>query len=358
MDKSDFLTRIESLRGIAALAVVGGHVGSQLSTRPTYGWFDDYACHALATVSNGTAAVVTFFVLSGFVLARSLDQNSDPIRFLNSRVFRLFPAAIAVVTLLTMLHWQFGLFVGYEASFDPVDVILNMLMIQSDINGVMWSMTVECAATPLILISVLLFRRYEERPLWGLIAVLFGLSFWGSYVHLLGGFTNLAPFYGFVVGVLAHFQGARMAYRFGPKLANAVGIVAIAVYIACGAKKQTAPILMFECLSAAALIVLIAWRPSMALFRPLDFWLIRFYGRISYSFYLLHMLGLWFVLRFLDQFLPNTLDIPLSLTTIFMTLVSILVITPAAYLSWQFIEIPWIKFGRLSSRKPKLLTAR
>ena len=35
----------------------------------------------------------------------------------------------------------------------------------------------------------------------------------------------------------------------------------------------------------------------MALFKPLDFKLVRFYGRISYSFYLLHPLGILFAYR-------------------------------------------------------------
>jgi peptidoglycan/LPS O-acetylase OafA/YrhL len=350
----EFLPRIESLRGIAALTVVGGHVGDQLSALPAHGWLDESVRQVLATLSNATGAVVTFFVLSGFVLARSLDGNSDPVRFLRNRVFRLFPAAMAVVTLLTLLHWQLGLFVGYEASFDPMDVILNLLMIRSDINGVMWSMTVECAATPLILISVWLFHRHGARPLWGLVALLFGLSFWGGYVHLLGGFTNLAPFYSFVIGVLVHFQGNRMASLIKPGMTTAVAIAAIAVYIFCGAKKQTAPILMIECLSAAMLIVLIAWRPAMGLFRPLDLRLVRFYGQISYSFYLLHMLGLAFAFRILDPLAPGALDVPLSIKTMLVTLVSILVTTPVAYLSWRFIEVPAIRFGRTSGNQPKL----
>ena len=149
MTQLKFLPRIESLRGIAALAVVGYHVNGQWSELPAYGRFDSFVSRLIAASSNGTGAVVTFFVLSGFVLARSLDANSDPVRFFRSRLFRLFPAAIAVVALLTLLHWQFGLFVGYEASFDPLSVLLNLLLIRSDINGVMWSMTVECAATPL-----------------------------------------------------------------------------------------------------------------------------------------------------------------------------------------------------------------
>jgi exopolysaccharide production protein ExoZ len=172
--------------------------------------------------------------------------------------------------------------------------VLNLLMIRSDINAVMWSMTVECMATPLILLSVWLFRRHGEAVLWALVAFLFGLSFWGSYVHLLGGFTNLAPFYAFVVGVLIHFQGVRWTTLVGARFKTAMAISAIALFGFGGASKQTAPILALECLSAAILIMLIAWRQDMVLFKPLDFKLIRFYGRTSYSFYLLHPLGMLF----------------------------------------------------------------
>jgi hypothetical protein len=90
-----------------------------------YNWFNGLAFRTITALSNGIGAVVTFFVLSGFVLARSLDGNSDPVRFFRNSVFRLFPAAMAVVALLTALHWQFGLYTGYEASFDPLDVILK-----------------------------------------------------------------------------------------------------------------------------------------------------------------------------------------------------------------------------------------
>jgi exopolysaccharide production protein ExoZ len=352
-----FLPRIESLRGIAALTVVGGHVGDQLSALPPYGWFDGFASRLIAAFSNATGAVVTFFVLSGFVLARSLDTNPDPMRFFRNRLFRLFPAAIAVVVLLTVLHWRFGLFVGYEASFDPFNVILNLLMIRSDIDGVMWSMTVECAATPLILLSVWLCRKHGGSLLWGLIALLFSLSFWGPYVHLLGGFTNLAAFYAFVVGVLIHFYGARRALVAGPRLATAAAFVAIGVFVLCGASKQTAPIMALECLSASILIILIAGRQDMALFIALDYKVVRFYGRISYSFYLLHPLGILFAFRAIDPVTLHAWGIPLSLTIIFTTLTAVVFTTPAAWLTWRFVEMPAISAGRNLDRQPKLQTA-
>jgi hypothetical protein len=68
-----------------------------------------------------------------------------------------------------------------------------LLLIKSDINRVMWSMTVECVATPLILLSVWLFHKHGERPLWILVAILLSLSPVGQYSHLLGGYTSLAP---------------------------------------------------------------------------------------------------------------------------------------------------------------------
>src|ERR1700704_5016768 len=132
-----FIPRLESLRGVAALTVVAYHVWGQFSDKPSAGW-DAAAFYALRWLSNGTGAVVGFFVISGFVLARSLEANPDPVRFVRNRIFRLVPAAAAAVALLTFLHWRFGFFVGYEGDFAPVNVILNMLMIKSDINGPMW----------------------------------------------------------------------------------------------------------------------------------------------------------------------------------------------------------------------------
>ena len=358
MKRLQFLPRLESLRGIAAVSVVGGHMHNQLSSLPANGWLDGFVSRSFAAAANPTGAVVTFFVLSGFVLARSLDANPAPLRFVRNRVFRLYPAAITVVALLTLLHWRFGFFVGYEASFDPVEVILNLLMIRTDINGVMWSMTVECVATPLILLSAWLFRTQGERPLWGLIALLFGLSFWGPYVHLLGGFTNLAPFYAFIVGVLVHFRGGDLTARLAPRLSTPAAMAAIAVYCFGGASKQTAPILALECASAATLIMLIAWCPDKPLFKPLDWKLVRFYGRISYSFYLLHPLGMWFALRAIDPQALYDAGMPSSLTIVFATLVAILFTTPAAYLSWRLIETPAIRFGRTFDKQPAALAAR
>ena len=79
--------------------------------------------------------------------------------------------------------------------------------------------------------------------------------------------------------------------------------------------------------------MLVAWRQDMALFKPLDFKLVRFYGRISYSFYLLHPLGMLFAYRAINPLALHAWGTPLSLTIIFTTLVAILFTTPLAWLT-------------------------
>jgi peptidoglycan/LPS O-acetylase OafA/YrhL len=255
-----FIPRLESLRGIAALTVVGYHVWDQFSDTATSG-LDAVVFIALKGLTNGIGAVVAFFVISGFVLARSLEANPDPVRYFRNRFFRLFPAGIAVVVLLTALYYWFGMFVMREGDFRPVNVLLNMLMIRTDINPVMWSMKVECFATPIILLSTWLVMRGDARWLWGVILVLFAISSWGPYVHLLGDSTNLAPLYAFIVGVLAQHYGKRLTDIPQPA-ALLAAIFSLVVFCYLGTRKQTAIVLLLECLSAA-------WGPKQPLVRPI-----------------------------------------------------------------------------------------
>jgi peptidoglycan/LPS O-acetylase OafA/YrhL len=185
-----------------------------------------------------------------------------------------------------------------------------------------------------------------RRPpwLWTAILALFGLSFWGPYVHALGDSTNLAPLYAFIVGVLAQHHGRRLS-DIRPSVATLIAILSVVVFCYFGTRKQTAPILLLECLSAAWLVALIAWRP-VPIFRPLDFGPVRFYGKISYSFYLLHVLGMLFASRLLGLAGISLSGLPVSVATIAFTVLSVMVTTPAAYLSWRFIELPCIELGK------------
>jgi len=321
-----FVPRLESLRGVAAVSVVGYHAVAIY-------W--DIA-------ATGMIAVVVFFVLSGFVLARSLQQNPSSVVFFRSRLFRLLPPAAATVLLFASLYWLFGFWVGFLGEFGFINVILNALMIKSDINGVMWSMTVECAATPVILGSFWALGRYGLVPLIAACVILFGLSFWGPYVHLLGGITNLAPLYGFVIGVIACCRGRDLSQQISPRVGRVLTVGAIVLMCFLGTKKQTAPVILLEVMASAWIIASIAFGPPNAIFRPLDFRIVRFYGRISYSFYLLHLLGIAMAVRVLAPFEPQP-----NVASIVMTaLLAVLFTTPLAWASWRMIEVPSKRLGR------------
>ena len=220
--------------------------------------------------------------------------------------------------MFTALHQWFGIYVANEGDFRPGNVILNMLMIRTDINAVMWSMKVECVATPVILLSVWLVQRNGASWLWAIIAVLFALSFWGPYVHALGD----ASFYAFLVGVLAQHYGSRIA-GIRPSIAAIAALLSVVVFCYLGTRKQTAPVLMLECVCAACLVSLIAWRP-VALFRPLDLGVVRFYGKISYSFYLLHLLGILFANQALAAANFPIAALPASVAMITVLIASVL----------------------------------
>nr|WP_276576236.1 acyltransferase [Bradyrhizobium zhengyangense] len=303
------------MRGLAAVSVVGFHA---------YGMFHDSAV-------TGMAPVVLFFVLSGFVLSRSLDRNSSAIRFFRHRAFRLLPAAAGTVLLLSTLHALFGFYVGFEASFAWTNIVLNALLIKSDINGVMWSLTVECVASPLILLCFGLHRTYGPRPLIAMAIALAGISSWGPYRDLLGGFTNLAPLYAFVIGVLLHFASHAGHV---PRFRVARTAVALSVLLICGLRKQTALTILGETVGSAMLIHLVALSDRDRLFALLDLAPVRFMGRISYSFYLLHPIGLTLAARSGTQ----------SSLVIFAMAVAYTI--PLAWLSWRFFEMPFINFAK------------
>jgi peptidoglycan/LPS O-acetylase OafA/YrhL len=193
---------------------------------------------------------------------------------------------------------------------------------------------------------VWLFKRHGERALWVVVAVLFALSFWGPYVNLFGGFTNLTPMHAFVVGCLVHFRGERVAAAIGRNAATPIAALAVVVFCVCGSRHQSGIVTMLECLAAAIFIVLLVWQPSAALFRPLDTGLARFFGAISYSLYLLHMLGISFAIRLLDPPGLYAHGMGIAAVTVLTTAAAVLLTTPAAYLSWRLIEVPAIEFGK------------
>ena len=308
---------------------------------PTRGSLDLWGLPLIKALSNGYGAVVAFFVISGFVLARSLDRNFSAARFLRGRLFRLFPAAVVTIGLFAALFYGFGFEVYRGASYEPLNILANMAMLRTDIDRVMWSMKAELAATPLIFACVWVHRRYGARAVMAIAVVLFGLAFVGQYSKLIGDDTNLALLFAFPVGILVHFEGEAIARRLTPGVAVSGILASVAAFCACSFFKPSGTwTLLVQGLSAATLVTLIAYRPEVRLLAVLDARIVRFYGRISYSFYLLHPLTFWFIGQLTGWLLHGVDGLPLTVVAVSSILFSVAVITPLAYASWRFVELP------------------
>ncbi|MBV8925246.1 MAG: acyltransferase [Bradyrhizobium sp.] len=351
--QQQFLPRIESLRGLAALTVALMHVTMSWFAAQPRGDFDQVGLKAIKAMGNGFGAVVAFFVISGFVLARSLDRDFNATRFIRARIFRLFPAAISTICIFAALFYAFG-FNLYEeegAVITPLNIVANMLMLHTDIDKVMWSMKAELAATPLIFLCVWLFRRYGERPVIAIAWLLFALSFLGQYCHAIGNDTNLSPLYAFPIGVLVQFKGAALAKRLGANAVPLCALASIGLFWTCSfLKPEGTWMALVECLSAATLVMLVAYRTDTAAFAPLDLPIVRFYGRISYSFYLLHPLSLWTAARLTSYLWVQYSWLPVTLILAASFLYSLIFTTPLAFLSWRYVEQPALKWR--SARRP------
>src|SRR4051794_26474110 len=76
-----FLPQVESLRGFAAVAVAYSHCGIALifglnvQRGAVESAFRDWVLRPIGWATNGEAAVITFFVISGLVLGLALDAR-------------------------------------------------------------------------------------------------------------------------------------------------------------------------------------------------------------------------------------------------------------------------------------------
>jgi peptidoglycan/LPS O-acetylase OafA/YrhL len=104
---------------------------------------------------------------------------------------------------------------------------------------------------------------------------------------------------------------------------------------------------LLEGVSATVFISALLYGPELAWFRILDRALTRFYGRISYSFYLYHMVSLYFVSKTAFRLFPvSTLAQYAIVSGVLLLLFSTALATPLAWASHRFVEKSGIDFSK------------
>jgi peptidoglycan/LPS O-acetylase OafA/YrhL len=148
---------LDGLRAIAASCVLFQHM------------FEDTVLNTgFEILSPGLFGVILFFFISGFIIPYSVGKSFNPDKFVINRIFRIFPAYLAVLFLTLLLGWSGIGHWAQEVSGPDKDAVwlaANMLTFAEYVGkpaiiGVAWTLPMEFLwyAT-----FALLFAVYGQR---------------------------------------------------------------------------------------------------------------------------------------------------------------------------------------------------
>lgn len=339
------LTHIDALRGIAALWVVLFH---EFGKGPLYERTPSPL--PLAIFTWGHLGVAIFFVLSGFVVTKSLGQA--PIdgrgagRFLARRYARLLPPYYVSILIVlafagasTVLESEPFLLEGRPFSWTSLLAHLTLLQAVLDIDefsSVYWSLCYEAMYYAMLALLAWGVSRVAIRSEQWSNALAWVLAPTAVAALALGMIVVAVPaqvivlFYAFLAGAIVQWAAAGTLPT-AALLAYLIGVLGIAI-------RHWDPFALTVVLTCAALW----WLPH----RPrLDATLAKapfqFLGKISYSVYLIHAPLLsavgFVVLQFLDEgVVARLVRLGLGLP----------VLLGSSWLMWSWVERPSIRWSR------------
>ena len=354
-------TQLDSLRGLAALAVFGGHSIGGIISLPL---LIKLLHTPLSIFINGNAAVMFFFVLSGFVLSLPFIDGQKPLSlasFYTKRIFRIYPAFIVAIILAVVLKefvflphakptaglWlkQYWLWDMNAANFR--EILRTLLLVAPHINFRLinpptWSLAVEMIMAFFIPFFMLIASRCH---LIVNAAIFILLSYWSYTSHTYVTFHAGIFYLGVVLA--KHRKPVINTIRLWPTTIKILlALAALVLYNAgmqfSNLRASAYYVIFIYCLPAiggAVIIVLV-----LASNRLSDFFKQRpfvFMGTISYSFYLIHF-----------PILLTLSSIMISWSGSYLAVVAGLFLTIAtSYTAMLFIERP---FQAIASRLVKM----
>ena len=281
------LLALDLLRFAAAMLVVAFHL---LVAHPTG--------RGGPIAENGWVGVQIFFVLSGYVIARSAN-GSTARAFAERRLLRLWPAAFVCASLS-------GLAISLSGAATP-DLgwrwLASAMLYPSahQIDGSYWTLGVECAFYALVALA--LARRWWSPAGLASLLIAWSAAFWlwaiAGALHTLPAFDRLQELtlmrHGalFGAGLLIedwHRRGGRFpTARFGAALAcGLVGVFFVALRTAGGLQFEPAPAIAAVLFLAGVAVVAMAPRLQPLVERWNRDRAIVALGLATYPLYLLH----------------------------------------------------------------------
>lgn len=353
---------LEGLRGLAALYVVLGHLCSMADPSHLAGKASEapiWLQKAMAPFAYGHLAVAAFIVISGFCLQLSLFHNGTgripSLRtFFKRRARRILPAYYAclgfsIIVCILVTERTAGMPFEMYVPLTWANVLSHLFLVHNlsldwmyKINGVLWSIGVECQLYLLFPILILLRARIGRL---GVVA-LTGLASW-VVIQTVPHAPKLYPWYLalFTLGIVSAHYSYRPHLKKGTHPYLALVLAWPALIVCCMACADNAPIYVRDAwlgLGIASLFYAWSVRPSFRLARAFSWPPLVALGGFSYSLYLMHhpVEQVVFVLR--PWFIQGE-----GLALGYLLVVGLPVILASCYLFSHLFEQPFISRKRV-----------
>lgn len=283
---------LDGLRGVAILIVVGWHYfGPTYAAKLPYG----SSYYGLSVFEKGWAGVYLFFLISGFVIFRTLERSENLVEFLVKRWTRLAPALFAASMVIFAAAYFLPEMAGGRRHPIQLATALTFLspaffhaLLRSDaplVDGAYWTLTVEFAFY--VVIGLLYFTLGWARALVGLVMI------WVATLVLffvkLPGLPRVAePLLWAGFNHFGWFASGALFWKAHELRSNKVFVSAILTGLfaaLCDIRLTKVPDQIALVLSIALFSVS---QRSLSLQRTLANRALLFVGAISYPLYLLH----------------------------------------------------------------------
>ncbi|MBG9909552.1 acyltransferase family protein [Bacillus paranthracis] len=383
----DRYEELDSIRGISSLVVMIGHHLMIFSVFQNYSYEDNkpFVMYLLKETparlifSSGNESVIIFFVLSGFVLYKSIQNNYDSYRsFLLKRICRIYipyivAILIAILCQTTMskygisdLSEWFNRSWTLESSLSLI--VQHILLIgkynTDAYNGVIWSLVHEMRISiifPLVLMVCL------RKTLRDSLLTLFSFSICSVVILLLFHSSLTLTSYAltlhytvlFLLGALVAKYKNNVIVFYSNRTKNekiAWFLLAILLYMYEGLigeiKVLNNFILRDYVVAISACLFVILSLAVSTLSSLLRNKYLLYLGKISYSLYLYHIISLFSLIYMLHEILPLPIILIFSLVFSFIL----------AMLSYIFVEKFAFRVGKYvtkqANRKKKELSVK
>ncbi|HEY4077886.1 MAG TPA: acyltransferase [Rhizomicrobium sp.] len=360
------LSSLESVRGLAALLVVLHHWVFIFTTHVpiqrlvTQNRYPELFRQTIVDISTlGPAAVLVFFVMSGFVLTLSLDRKDKSYgEFVATRLVRLYPpfafaillSALLIVVLdphpIPQLSGWFNEFWTMQPSAALIAGHLAMIgtVRLESLDSVMWSLVHEMRISLILPIIAVSIRRAMWRSLGlALLASVLARTM-AAYASPVAESLLMTVYY-----ACLFFAGSALALRIDQIrnwMARQGGVVRTALWagatlLLCIPDQIGERWIVYTIgLGAIGVVALCASDASAG--RILSNGVLQYFGRISYSLYLMH----WPVMLAMMHLFYGRAP---TWTVILATIITIIAV---ADLTWRLVDRPCQKLSHhLFSRR-------